>query len=154
MIKGIYETHIHVADLERSIDFYSNKLTLKLAARNNERRVAFFWVGENKKTMLGVWEKPASQIAVSHFAFESTVDFVLNRAVPFLKERDLKPYNFNKTGDEPLVFTWMPAIAIYFDDPDGHVLEYIALLDGETKVDDLVSFQEWEKLKRRIEKKG
>jgi hypothetical protein len=30
--------------------------------------------------------------------------------------------------DEPVVFPWMPAASVYFDDPDGHSLEYIALL--------------------------
>ena len=26
---------------------------------------------------------------------------------------------------------WMPAAAVYFRDPDGHLLEYLAMLDGE-----------------------
>jgi len=30
--------------------------------------------------------------------------------------------------DEPVVFPWMPAASVYFDDPDGNSLEYISLL--------------------------
>ncbi|HVB09676.1 MAG TPA: hypothetical protein VNM16_04845, partial [Bacillota bacterium] len=32
--------------------------------------------------------------------------------------------------DQPLVFGWMPALAIYADDPDGHLVEFLAMLDG------------------------
>jgi hypothetical protein len=30
---------------------------------------------------------------------------------------------------EPVVIAWMPAMAIYFSDPDGNSLEFIAMLD-------------------------
>ena len=32
-----------------------------------------------------------------------------------------------------MVFAWMPAVSIYFDDPDGHLLELIAMLPGEAQ---------------------
>lgn len=32
-----------------------------------------------------------------------------------------------------MVFGWMPAMEIYFNDPDGHVLEFIAILEREGK---------------------
>jgi lactoylglutathione lyase len=39
----------------------------------------------------------------------------------------------------------MPAIAIYFDDPDGNVLEFIAVLPGEAKPElGIVSYKEWQ----------
>ncbi|WP_212982062.1 VOC family protein, partial [Bacillus paramobilis] len=56
MIQSIYETHLHVRNLEKAIDFYQNKLGLALAKKLSKRRVAFFWIGENKKQMLGLWE--------------------------------------------------------------------------------------------------
>ena len=31
--------------------------------------------------------------------------------------------------DEPSVIGWMPSAQLYFRDPDGHLLEVIALLD-------------------------
>ena len=30
---------------------------------------------------------------------------------------------------DPSVLAWMPAAAVYFRDPDGHLLEYLAMLD-------------------------
>jgi lactoylglutathione lyase len=30
--------------------------------------------------------------------------------------------------DEPEVIPWIPAASVYFQDPDGHLLEYIAML--------------------------
>ena len=36
---------------------------------------------------------------------------------------------------EPVVHCWMPAASIYFDDPDGHSLEYIAMLPDAPRPD-------------------
>lgn len=145
MIKGLYETHLFVEDLQRSIDFYRETLGLELCHVEEQRKIAFFWIGEPKQAMLGLWEKPKDKIDIRHFAFSSTVDELLHNAIPFLKQRGLKPYNFFKDGTErPMVFAWMPAIAIYFDDPDGHALEFIAILDGEAHPDlGVISYEDW-----------
>ncbi len=42
MIQNIYETHLHVRDLEKAIDFYQNKFGLALARKLSKRKVAFF----------------------------------------------------------------------------------------------------------------
>lgn len=145
MIQGIYETHIFVEDLERSIAFYRQLPGLTLAHREVERSIAFFWVGGSRKTMLGLWEKPKDQIDIRHFAFQTSPEFVLDESVPFLHSINVKGYNFLKDGTErPMVFAWMPAIAIYFDDPDGHALEFIGLLDGEPKPEmGVIGYEEW-----------
>lgn len=145
MIKGLFETHLFVEDLERSVNFYKNVLGLIACGYNDERRVAFFWIGEPKGAMLGLWEKPKSEIDIRHFAFRCDVDDVLNKSIAFLKERNLQPYNFLKDGKEkPMVFAWMPAVAIYFKDPDGHELEFIAMLEGEGKPElGVISYEEW-----------
>ena len=145
MIKGLYETHLFVENLETSIDFYKNVLQLKLCHFEEERRVAFFWIGKPKEAMLGLWEKPKSEIEKRHFAFRCDKEFILNQSTDFLNEHGLKPYNFLNNGtDMPMVFAWMPAIAIYFSDPDGHYLEFIAILDGEAKPElGIVSYEEW-----------
>lgn len=145
MIKGLFETHLFVEDLERSTDFYKNILGLTPCGYNEERRLAFFWVGEPKSAMLGLWEKPKEEIDTRHFAFKCEVDDVLNQSIDFLKARNLQPYNFLKNGDEkPMVFAWMPAIAIYFKDLDGHDLEFIAMLEGEGKPElGVISYEEW-----------
>ena len=49
MIKGLYETHLFVENLEHSIDFYSKKMKLEQCHYEDERRAAFFWVGKPKR---------------------------------------------------------------------------------------------------------
>jgi catechol 2,3-dioxygenase-like lactoylglutathione lyase family enzyme len=149
MIKGLYETHLFVENLEVSINFYKNVLKLALCHFEADRRVAFFWIGKPQEAMLGLWEKPASQIDKRHFAFRCEKDFILLEATKFLKDHRLTPYNFLKDGtDQPMVFAWMPAIAIYFNDPDGHFLEFIAILEGEPRPElGVVSYEEWISLK-------
>ncbi len=148
MIKGLYETHLFVENLEKSIDFYSNVLGLEQCYFEAERQTAFFGIGKPKEAMLGLWEKPKEEIDKRHFAFRCNTDDILNKSVDFLKERNLKPYNFLKDGTErPMVFAWVPAIAIYFNDPDGHYLEFIAVLDGKARPElGVISYDEWQKL--------
>ncbi|BAO77232.1 VOC family protein [Winogradskyella sp. PG-2] len=145
MIKGLYETHLFVENLERSIDFYSNVLGLELCRKRDDRRTAFFWIGQPKQQMLGLWEKPKDEIDIRHFAFQCDPDWILNESVNFLKDKKLNFWNFLNDGTErPMVFAWMPAIAIYFSDPDGHDLEFIGLLEGESKpVKTILSYEEW-----------
>lgn len=145
MIKGLYETHLYVEDLQRSVAFYWDTLGLELCHQEPGRKIAFFWIGEPKSAMLGLWEKPTSELEKRHFAFRCDVDDVLNNSVTYLKEQGLKPYSFLKDGTErPMVFAWMPAIAIYFTDPDGNWLEFIAVLDGEAKPElGVISYQKW-----------
>jgi len=148
MIKGLFETHIDVEDLERSIDFYKNVMGLTQCYYEEGRRIAFFWVGEPKGAMLGLWEKPKGEVCVKHFAFRCDVDDVLNKSVTFLQKNNLKPYNFLKSDDlAPMVFAWMPAVAIYFNDPDGNALEFIAILEGEAKPKlGVISYPDWLKV--------
>ncbi|MBO6606105.1 VOC family protein [Psychroserpens sp.] len=147
MIKGLYETHLYVEQLERSVAFYSKILGLKLCRFNDERRTAFFWIGNDKQHMLGLWEKPKKDIDIRHFAFECDPDWIRHESVDFLKSHNLNFWNFLQDNKEqPMVFCWMPAIAIYFNDPDGHHLEFIGVLTGETKSDDekrVVTYEEW-----------
>jgi lactoylglutathione lyase len=95
--------------------------------------------------MLGIWEKPKAEIDIRHFAFSCEVDDVINKAVDFLESKNLEPYNrLEKGNNEPMVFAWMPAVAIYFNDPDGHALEFIAILEGEAKPElGVISYEEW-----------
>ncbi len=151
MIQGLYETHINVSDLERSIAFYRDLLGLELAHREEARRVAFFWMGQRGQSMLGLWEKPRDQIAAQHFAFRASIDDVVNNSVAWLNERGLACYNFLNDGTQrPMVFGWMPAVSIYFDDPDGHTLELIAILSGKPRPEvGVISYDEWQKLNTR-----
>ncbi|MDR6921084.1 MULTISPECIES: VOC family protein [Chryseobacterium] len=144
MIKGLYETHIQVSNLENAIQFYTEVLGLKLAHRDETRPIAFLWIGEGKEFMLGLWEQKEN-LQTRHFAFSSSIEDILNYSVEFLKNKDLKPYNFLKDGiDKPMVFAWMPALAIYFNDPDGNQLEFISILEGEGRPElGVISYDEW-----------
>jgi catechol 2,3-dioxygenase-like lactoylglutathione lyase family enzyme len=145
MIKGLFETHIHVENLEKSIHFYSHILGLEQCKTMDARRLAFFWVGKPKEYMLGLWEKPKKEIQMQHFAFKCDADWVINESVDYLKKRNLPFRNFLNDGSErPMVFAWMPAISIYFDDPDGHSLEFIGILNGTPRPEKgILSYDEW-----------
>lgn len=145
MVKGLFETHLYVENLEKSVEFYKNMPGLTQCHFEEERRVAFFWIGKPREAMLGIWEKPKEQVQARHFAFRCDVEDVLYKSVDFLKERNLMPYNFLKDGTEsPMVFAWMPAVAIYFNDPDGHILEFIAILNGKARPEaGVISYEEW-----------
>ncbi|MFD1062481.1 VOC family protein [Winogradskyella litorisediminis] len=151
MIKGLYETHLFVENLERSIDFYKNTLGLIQCRFNNDRRTSFFWIGDDKQYMLGLWEKPKDQIDVRHFAFKCEPDWILNESIDFLKSRNIEYWNFLNDGTNgPMVFVWMPAISIYFCDPNGHYLEFIGILPGKPKSNSekrVVTYEEWLKIK-------
>ena len=148
MIKGLYETHLFVENLERSIDFYANTLGLEQCRLKDDRRIAFFWVGEPKQQMLGLWEKPKDEIDIRHYAFQCEPNWILNESVDFFKKHNLNSWNFLNDGtNRPMVFTWMPALAIYFNDPDGHELEFIGILDGDSKPENgILSYEDWKAL--------
>lgn len=67
MIKGLYETHLFVENLERSIAFYKDVLGLQQCYYEEGRRASFFRIGEPRKAMLGLWEKPKEQVQPRHF---------------------------------------------------------------------------------------
>ncbi len=95
--------------------------------------------------MLGVWEKPPDQIAPQHLAFEVPLKD-LDDTAEKLRRNGIVTRNF--IGEEstmPQVFGWMPAVSVYFADPDGHLLEIIARLPGEPQPDKiLVPWDEWQ----------
>ncbi|MFS0862248.1 VOC family protein [Fredinandcohnia sp. 179-A 10B2 NHS] len=130
----LYETHIYTKNLEQAIEFYKG-LELELAYVIEERRVAFFWLGDasKKEQMLGIWEVPEEKFKARHFAFSVGYEDLL--AVPeFLGARgiELSP-DFGLDTSEPVVHAWMPAACYYFYDLDGNSLEYLAVLDGEAR---------------------
>lgn len=68
-----------------------------------------------------------------HFAFRVDVEDIIH-ASDYLKELGIESTNF--FGDSPenlMVFPFMPAVSIYFDDPDGHSVELIAMLNDKPK---------------------
>jgi lactoylglutathione lyase len=52
---SLFETHLTVADLDRSTAFYRGVVGLTLAHAVPERGAAFFWTGAAGESMLGLW---------------------------------------------------------------------------------------------------
>ena len=48
MVKGLFKTHLFAENIERSIEFYGKILELKQCHYEEERRVAFFWIGKDR----------------------------------------------------------------------------------------------------------
>lgn len=144
MIEGLYETHVQVSNLENAVKFYTEVLGLELAHYDDTRPIAFLWIGENKKAMLGLWEQK-EHLQKRHFAFHCSKSFILDSANQFLQSNGLEAYNFLKDGtNKPMVFAWMPALALYFDDPDGNQLEFIHILDGQGQPQlGVITYEEW-----------
>ena len=144
-IRGLFEAHLTVSDLDRSIAFYRDVLGLPLAYRLPARNVAFFWVPSSDKAMLGLWSIGTSPLRLRlHIAFDVALQHVFD-SVSALRHAGLTPTSGDGTPvDEPIVLAWMPAASVYFDDPDGHSLEFICMLD-ETPRPELgrVSWSEW-----------
>ena len=144
-VDRLFEAHLIVADLDASIAFYRDRLGLELAHVVPARRAAFFWVGARGNSMLGLWQAGAGpQKTTAHIAFAAAVDEVI-AAPERLQSAGIVALDFNgQPTAEPVVLAWMPAVAVYFVDPDGHLLEYIAMLDGEPRPDEgVMTWRAW-----------
>ena len=145
-VLGLFETRLTVSDLQRSIGFYRDIVGLQLAFEASERNAAFFWIGDSRHhSMLGIWSIGTVPLGITlHVAFRVTKDDLL-RAPKRLKAQGISPLSFfGVETKEPSVIGWMPAAALYFRDPDGHLIEYITMLDKEPRPDlGVVSWFEW-----------
>jgi lactoylglutathione lyase len=149
-VEGLFETHLNVRNLETSIQFYRDCLGLELAYVLPERSVAFFWLGGRGHAMLGVWETGSSPITMRvHLALTCSIEQVL-AAPAALRAAGILPLGFNaEPVDEPVVFGWMPAVSVFFSDPDGHSLEYLAMLpDAPRPSAGVVPYSQWLALKK------
>ncbi len=135
-IDGLYETHLTVANLDCAIAFYRDVVGLELAQRFEKRSIAFFWIDNKKNGMLGLWETGSGPLRMRlHLAFRTSVEGVLASAAS-LKAHGVTPLGFSgQPADEAEVIGWMPAVSQYFADPDGHSIEFIAVLDDAPDVE-------------------
>jgi lactoylglutathione lyase len=144
-VRGLFETHLSVSDLARSVRFYRDVVGLRAALEVPERDVAFFWVGERGRSLLGLWSLGTMPLGLTlHVAFDVALDDLL-AAPQRLTAHGVTPLSFwDAETAEPSVFGWMPAAAVFFRDPDGHHLEYLTMLDGEPRPDlGVVSWSQW-----------
>lgn len=100
--------------------------------------------------MLGVWEVGDAPSGMRlHLAFTNTVEQVL-AAVSALKAIGVVPKGFyGEPVEEPVVIGWMPAISLYFTDPDGHLLEYLAMLPQQPCPEaGIIPYSEWQAMQQ------
>ncbi len=128
-IHGLFESHLTVSDLERSMAFFGGTLGLEMAAIFRERKVAFYWIGGPGESMLGLWETGTAPQRMSlHIALKVDLADLLE-APAQLKAAGVTPRGFlGDPAEEPDVLAWMPAAALYFHDPDGNLIEFLSML--------------------------
>jgi lactoylglutathione lyase len=149
-VRSLFETHLTVSDLDRAVAFYRDVVGLPLALELPERGAAFFWIGGRGQAMLGLWSLGSAPMGLAlHVAFKASLEDVLD-ACARLRSSGVTPLSFFATETtEPSVIGWMPAAAVYFRDPDGHLLEYLAMLDEEPLPDrGIVPWSEWRRRSR------
>jgi GNAT superfamily N-acetyltransferase len=145
MASGLFETHLTVSDLDRSIAFYRDLVGLPVALELPERGAAFFWIGAPGNAMLGLWSMGSAPMGLQlHIALEVSLADVLG-ACAALRSNGIVPLSFFATEtSEPSVIGWMPAAAVYFRDPDGHLIEYLAMLSEAARPKlGIVPWSEW-----------
>jgi lactoylglutathione lyase len=144
-VHGLFESHLTVGDLERAVGFYRDVVGLALALDVPDRGAAFFWVGKPGDAMLGLWSTGTMPMGLSlHVAFSVSLQDVLS-ACDRLRGLGVTPLSFfAEEANEPSVIAWMPAAAVYFRDPDGHLLEYLAMLDEAPRPEvGIVPWSDW-----------
>ncbi|HKO04974.1 MAG TPA: VOC family protein [Candidatus Acidoferrales bacterium] len=154
-VEGLFEAHLVVQDVPRSIAFYRDVVGLELALSDPQRPAAFFWLGGRCRTMLGLFSPSAFAAALGtspqfmqqHLAFRVQLEDLL-AAPQRLRSAGITPWNNRRNPvDEPIVFAWMPAASLFFADPDGHLLEYISILPGPPRPElGVLSWSAWQRI--------
>jgi len=127
-IKRLFEAHIIVRDLQRSLRS-TEMCWMEVGIEQPERPAAFFWVGGRGKSMLGIFT--LGRLADADDAASSILSGEAGGSPSGPQSYDLRhnpkgrrtPLPERRTVDEPIVFAWMPAASIIFDDPDGNLLD-------------------------------
>ncbi|WP_025784351.1 VOC family protein [Sporosarcina sp. D27] len=151
MIKGIFETHINVSNYRESALFYEKLLNIIPLYEDSNRKSKFYWVGRPGDSMLGIRENyPSPLIQRQHFAFKVDLEDI-SSAREYLSDLGIETTNFlGERSENLLVFPFMPAVSIYFKDPDCHSIEFLAMLDDPPKPElDIITLQECEELHGR-----
>jgi lactoylglutathione lyase len=142
----LYETHLSVTDTERSARFYTDILGLTFAHRDPSRDIVFLWIGAERNSMLGLWgpsTKLHPEFYKSHFAIAVSLDHLITSGAR-LAAAGIVTTNFaGEQTQEPSVIGWMPSAQLYFSDPDGHSVEFIALLDDPPDLAFIGSLSAW-----------
>jgi lactoylglutathione lyase len=147
----LYETHLPVQSTEASLRFYVEVVGLEFAHRARLRDLVFLWIGSNRRSMVGLWG-PSTTYASDFHKFQKC-HFAIRMELPELlasgkrlAASGIECRNFqDEKTTEASVIGWMPSAQLYFRDPDGHSVEFIALLDDKPDPDFIGSLSAWQK---------
>lgn len=140
---GLYEAHLPVTDLGRSMDFYVERLGFEPGyGTRDEPSALLLYEAGGIRWMLGLFRVESvthRHPAEHHLAFRVDGEDV-DGMIPYLRQRGIQPTHPSTAPvqgpmSEPIVHGWMPAAAVFFRDPDGHLLELIAELDDPPRPD-------------------
>ena len=147
--------HLPVTDLQRSVDFYTSKLGFQLGwSTPSGSSALLIYDDEGTRWMLGLFQvdtvvhRSPAEYHISFRVAEAQADTM----VAWLRAREIEPFHpphapIQRAVDEPIVHGWMPAAAVFFKDPDGHILELIADLSDPPRPDFLYRpLSEWRAL--------
>jgi catechol-2,3-dioxygenase len=113
-IRGVYEVAIRVKDLAKAEPFY---LEVIVGIRDEKRNWLFLKAGGDAGMV--VLQEDKGEWPLQHFAF--TIDDAdIERAAAILRERGVEV-------EGPVFHEWMHSKSLYFEDPDGHALELLAV---------------------------
>jgi len=115
-VHGVYEIAIPVRNLAQAEVFYTETLGFTVGLRDEERNWVFLDTGG--MTGMVVLTENTGEWPALHFAFAATDKADLDKAKAFLDKA-------GATTRGPVHHEWMGADSLYFNDPDGHALEFI-----------------------------
>jgi catechol 2,3-dioxygenase-like lactoylglutathione lyase family enzyme len=134
MIRPIDVAHVNfnVTDMARSEKFYQEILGLHVSGRHGDS-IVFMNLGQYRdgdnlmfhdialyQVPLGVTEDYRKRAGVNHTAFRLATPEDVDRAYEFLKSKGVKVLKAPITHSEDMDH------CLYFEDPDGNVLEVVA----------------------------
>ena len=120
-IRGVYEVAIRVKDLAKAEPFYLDVLDLEVGLRDEKRNWLFLKAGGDAGMV--VLQEDKGEWPLQHFAF-TIAEADIEPALAMLRERGVEV-------EGPVFHQWMNSTSLYFEDPDGHALELLAV-NGST----------------------
>lgn len=150
MIKGIFEPHINVNNLSCLRNFMNSCSAFFRSLRTLSVNPNFIGLANLGRPCSASVRIIRLRCQRQHVAFRIELEDML-QARRYLEGLGIRSENFRgeDTG-ELLVFPFMPAVSIYFDDPDGHSVELIAMLPDAPRPElEILYWREWERLHGR-----